>query len=671
MPTSIQGVAYSPFRDCQNPNWGPAPTTSQMIEDLTWLRHMGNAIRTYSSTGIQAEIPVAASRVGLRVSAGAWLGKDKKRNEEEIAGLIALTKKTHLESVIVGNEVLLRQDLSEDELLAYIQRVKAAVGDVPVTTAEISGILMQHPRLMQAVDYELVHLYAYWDGIPIENAARYVVDQYHQIQQQADGKRVVIGETGWPEAGPLQGWAVPSLENERRFLREFLTLAQRENVEFYYFATENELWKTEGGVGPYWGVLYSDRSNKYDLQSVLVPVNDTLHPTANISPLPSATPGPKKVTAPIFPIYTDYAVPANHFAPAGWMGDIKAIHFTDCASLGQEWASRVIKVQYTPDTKDKEGWAGIYWLEPEDNWATRPGGYDLRGFSQLRFHVRSTTEGAQVKFLVGGVTSGSYPSSITTPIYAQGADPQGFVTLSQAWQELHIDLRGADLSHVIDGFAWVTERARTPKGVAFYLDDIAFDHQPPPVPPTSPPRPSPTPRLMPTPTARPTSGQLPIYVGSTLSSGYDMGVDTSEGQHDWVTDQPGAMKLNYPAAQSWGAVFITVGHPVPPGQRQSRDFSRYQTLAIDLKGAQGGERLSIGIKDRDDPDDGSETKIPVTLATEWQTCRFPLTRFISANLTQLYVPAEFVFEPEASAEIVYFRNVRYLIEPVTDITCRK
>lgn len=499
MPSLIQGIAYSPFRDCQNPHWGPFPAEDQIRKDLLLARYMSNAIRTYSSTGVQGRIPELARHFGLRVSAGAWLGPDRESNEQEIADLIALAQTVDLESVIVGNEVLLRGDLSEDELINHIQWVKSNV-DVPVTTAEIGSILLQHPGLMDAMDYHLIHLYGYWDGIPIENAARYVVDQYHLIQDQAGGKRVVIGETGWPSAGPPRGNAVPSLENQRRFLREFLTLAQQEDVEFYYFAAFDELWKTEGGVGLYWGMMYSDRRNKYDLQSVLAPLHDVPLPKAEITPIPTPTPGPIKVEDEVFPVYTNYAAEDNHFTPSGWMGDLHAIHFDDCARLGEDWEDRVIEIRYTPSLADTEGWAGIYWLEPENNWGTHPGGYDLSGFAQLRFRARSTLEGAQVKFLVGGVSTGTYPSSIPSPIFARGANAEGFVTLTTEWQEFHIDLRGTDLSHVIDGFGWVAERARTPDGVTLYLDEIVFDRQLPPAPtatpmvlqpfPTQPPAPS-------------------------------------------------------------------------------------------------------------------------------------------------------------------------------------
>lgn len=657
MPSSIQGIAYSPFRDCQNPHWGPYATQDEIRDDLLFVRHMGNAIRTYSSIEGQEKIPELARHLGLRVSAGAWLGSDKKSNEEEVTALIQLAQTIDLESVIVGNEVLLRGDLSEDELISYIQWVKSAV-DVPVTTAEIGGILLQHPRVMDAVDYHLIHLYAYWDGIPIENAARYVVDQYHHFQKQAHGKRVVIGETGWPAAGPAHGSALPSLENQRRFLREFLTLAQREDVEFYYFAAFDELWKTEGGVGPYWGMMYSDRRNKYDLQSVLIPLDDVPRPIPDLAPLSTATPGPIKAEGNIFPVYTTYAAGDNHFAPSGWMGDIHAIHFTDCAQLGETWEDRVIEIQYTPRANDKKGWAGIYWLEPENNWGIHPGGYDLQDFAQLRFRARSTVEKAKVKFLVGGVYTGTYPSSIPKPIYAQEANAKGFVTLSTEWKEFHIDLRGADLSHVIDGFGWVAERARTPDGVRLYLDEIVFDQQPPPLlKPLPRPTKSPSP-----PPAPPSPADLAIYAGPTLEQGYDMGVDTSGHKYDWVTDMGGYMRMAYPPGQGWGAVYITVGKPAPRGQRQSRDFSKYHALAVDLRGEQGGEVVYIGVKDSRDLDDGRETKIPVTLTGDWKTYTFPLSDFTTADLTSLYIPIEFIFESGVGPETVYFRNVRYLAE---------
>jgi hypothetical protein len=151
----------------------------------------------------------------------------------------------------------------------------------------------------------------------------------------------------------------------------------------------------------------------------------------------------------------------------------------------------------------------------------------------------------------------------------------------------------------------------------------------------------------------------PIYVGARLAPGYDMGVNTSGGRTDWVTDMNGYMRMAYPSGQSWGAVFITVGEPTSR-QRPGQDLSNYHVLSLELRGEVGGEKVWIGIKDNTDYDDGTETKFPVyRLTTEWQTFMFPLPEFWTADLARLYVVIEFVFDPFCPAETVYFRNIQY------------
>jgi hypothetical protein len=287
-------------------------------------------------------------------------------------------------------------------------------------------------------------------------------------------------------------------------------------------------------------------------------------------------------------------------------------------------------------------------LEPEDNWGTHPGGYDLTGFNQLRFRAHSAAPGSQVKFLVGGVFTGTYPSSIPTPVFAQEADAEGFVTLTAEWQEYHINLHNVDLSHVIGGFGWVAEQSRTPNGVTVFLDDIVYDRAP-----------LPTPTPMPTRIRPPILGH-PIYMGTELTTGYSMGVDTSGNRTDWVADMNGHICMAYPSGQSWGAVFVTVGEPTHP-PRPGQDLSSYATLSLELRGEAGGEQVWVGIKDNTDPDNGRETKVLVTgLTTEWQTVTFPLSGFHSADLANVYVVTEFVFESTTPAETVCFRNIQYL-----------
>ncbi len=156
-----------------------------------------------------------------------------------------------------------------------------------------------------------------------------------------------------------------------------------------------------------------------------------------------------------------------------------------------------------------------------------------------------------------------------------------------------------------------------------------------------------------------TENAQPIVSAGRLVSGYDMGVNTSGGRTDWVKmEDENSQCMAYPGNQSWGAVFITRGKPTPQ-PRSSQDLSQYQTLSLELRGAKGGESVLIGLKDNTDPDDGSETKIPVSnLTTDWKTFTIPLSKFDTADLSKLYVVTEFVFT--ANPQTVCFRNIEYL-----------
>ncbi|MGA2405632.1 MAG: hypothetical protein ABSF81_02645 [Bacteroidales bacterium] len=149
----------------------------------------------------------------------------------------------------------------------------------------------------------------------------------------------------------------------------------------------------------------------------------------------------------------------------------------------------------------------------------------------------------------------------------------------------------------------------------------------------------------------------PIYVGQRLSPGYDIGVNTSNGQTGWLSDSLSYMKMVYPSNQTWGAVFITVGVPTN-SPRPYRNFAMYRSISLEMKGAKVGENVDIGIKDNTDLDNGQETKIAVTLTIKWKEYEFLLNRFVTADLSHLYVPIEFVFG-DLNGSTVYFKNIKY------------
>jgi hypothetical protein len=148
-----------------------------------------------------------------------------------------------------------------------------------------------------------------------------------------------------------------------------------------------------------------------------------------------------------------------------------------------------------------------------------------------------------------------------------------------------------------------------------------------------------------------------VMKGSQLLPGYDLGVNSSGARTGWLINHDGYMEMSYPSGQSWGAVFVTVGRPREP-PRPTRDFSAFDSLLIDMRGGAGGEQIEVGMKANTQPDNGSETKVPVTLTAGWQTYDVPLSRFTGTDTRHLYVVTEFVFAG-AKACTVYFRDIRY------------
>lgn len=57
---------------------------------------------------------------GIKNLVGAWLSDDLDKNELEIEGLIQLAKEGCVDIGAVGNEVMYRKDLTEEQLIIYI-----------------------------------------------------------------------------------------------------------------------------------------------------------------------------------------------------------------------------------------------------------------------------------------------------------------------------------------------------------------------------------------------------------------------------------------------------------------------------------------------------------------------------------------------------------------------
>ncbi len=274
-PDRIQGFSFSPMRVGQTPVEHILPSIDQIDADLALLAGKTHAVRSYTVEGTLAQIPALARKYGINVALGGWVDADAKKSEAEIQKLIRVARENsrNVVRIIVGNEAVLRGELTVEQLGKYLDEVRDAL-PIPVSTAEPWHVWIHHPELAKHVDYVTVHMLPYWEGVALDEAVDYVVQRMNQLKTVFPGKPIVIGEVGWPSNGRTRRSAVASESNEAIFLRRFLARAVQEHYVYYIMEAFDQPWKrvTEGSVGAYWGVYDVNRKPKFTFSEPIVRV---------------------------------------------------------------------------------------------------------------------------------------------------------------------------------------------------------------------------------------------------------------------------------------------------------------------------------------------------------------------------------------------------------------
>ncbi|MFZ3360847.1 MAG: glycosyltransferase [Xanthobacteraceae bacterium] len=260
----LASVSYAPFVNSSHPDYGERPTKEQIRADLKAIAPYTRAIRLYSSTGGAELVPPIAAEFGLKVTVGAWIDKDKARNEREINSALDLARhNSNVDAIVVGNETMLRAETNVDDLIKLIQRVKRS-SPVPVTTGDIWSAWIDHPELVSSVDFIAAHILPYWAGYDAKTAVDHTIEIYDKLRQTYPGKRIVIAEFGWPSAGYNFHDSEPGRINQAVIIRDFVARAEAYGIDYNIVEGIDQPWKTmEGGVGPYWGIFDAARQAKF------------------------------------------------------------------------------------------------------------------------------------------------------------------------------------------------------------------------------------------------------------------------------------------------------------------------------------------------------------------------------------------------------------------------
>jgi exo-beta-1,3-glucanase (GH17 family) len=263
LEAKIHGISFSPYVEGQGP--GTQISEAQIRERLAFIQPYVKWVRTFSCKEGNEKIPAIAAENGLKNMVGIWLDDDLEQNEVEIANAIEVANAGHADILAVGNEVLLRGDVSEDQLLDYIRRVKEAAPGTDVGYVDAYFEFVDHPRVTEACDVLLANCYPFWEGCPADHALLYMKEMYRRVVNVANGKKVIISETGWPNVGTPTMGAVPSFENAIKYFIDACQWAEQDGIEIFYFSSFDETWKVdaEGDVGAYWGLWDKDGNPKY------------------------------------------------------------------------------------------------------------------------------------------------------------------------------------------------------------------------------------------------------------------------------------------------------------------------------------------------------------------------------------------------------------------------
>ena len=260
----IHGMCFSPYLEGQT--IGDELSQDQIRQRMEIIAPYTNWTRSFSCTQGNEFIPKIAREKGLKTMVGAWVGSDKAKNDIEIEGLIKLGKNGFVDIAVVGNEVLLRNELSEQEIISYIRKVKAALPNIPVGYVDAYYQFIEHPSLVEVCDMILANCYPFWEGCSIDNSSTYLKQMVAGVEQVAKGKPVIITETGWPNKGNNTKDAKPSESNAMKYFINSSNWAADKEIPMFYFSSFDESWKIhhEGDVGARWGIWDKNENLKYN-----------------------------------------------------------------------------------------------------------------------------------------------------------------------------------------------------------------------------------------------------------------------------------------------------------------------------------------------------------------------------------------------------------------------
>ncbi|KAI9475548.1 MAG: glycoside hydrolase superfamily [Benjaminiella poitrasii] len=248
------------------------PTLESILTDFTSIKQYTDRVRIFSlSVCNQGELALqAANQLDMNIYLGMWIDRPETFDAEMYA-LQTLLGQNHsfekVDAIIVGSEVLYRNDTDANSLANYIGLVHdlASPKGIAVTTADV--YYKFPPVIVNKIDFLMINAFPYWEGVVAQEGAVTLLSHYQSVVDKANGKLVRISETGWPTAGGNFSVSVASPADQRIYASDILCLTRKNNIDMLWFSAFDEPYRN--GVEAYWGIMHANHTLKNDMSTVL------------------------------------------------------------------------------------------------------------------------------------------------------------------------------------------------------------------------------------------------------------------------------------------------------------------------------------------------------------------------------------------------------------------
>lgn len=262
----FDGIVYSP-KHTMEPTCGYSAQDATL--DLALLSSITSKIRIYGTQCNQAAFILDAIQLldsDMTLMMGIWISDSEEANEAQIKEakmLLSVYPPELFEGVMVGNEALFRNDISESKLIDHILDLKAFLAakklDIPVGTSEMGSMISA--KLFNSLDVVGVNLLPFFTGLSSEDAAQWTSDYLTSeiIPLNRGNSSIVISEVGWPYSGGKYHDSVADPVEYQRFLHSSICHVSK-NLSgvksWYYYEAFDEPWKA----------IFHDNENQWETE---------------------------------------------------------------------------------------------------------------------------------------------------------------------------------------------------------------------------------------------------------------------------------------------------------------------------------------------------------------------------------------------------------------------